>query len=211
MEDTVAKAVEGVSEKILACAQEEFSEKGFSDASMRTIAAKAGTTTGSIYSRFGGKEGLFEAIVAPVAEDFIRMFREIQQEFHEKEASVQEQTLDTYTSAAMLQMLDYMYEHYAQFRLLLDASYGTRFQDFVEQLVEIETEYTCMYMEVLQTPAEDENLITPDFLHIMNKALFESFFEVIRHQMPKDKAVRYIRMLGRYHGGGWQAIRQENV
>lgn len=62
-EEQMTKPVEGVSEKILACAREEFLEKGYSDASLRTIAAKADVTTGSIYSRFGGKEGLFSAIV----------------------------------------------------------------------------------------------------------------------------------------------------
>ena len=59
----MTKQIEGVSEKILACAKEEFLEKGYSEASLRTIAAKADTTTGSIYSRFRDKEGLFSAIV----------------------------------------------------------------------------------------------------------------------------------------------------
>ena len=61
----MTKPIEGVSEKILACAKEEFLEKGYSEASLRTIAAKADTTTGSIYSRFRDKEGLFGAIVEP--------------------------------------------------------------------------------------------------------------------------------------------------
>ncbi len=43
----MTKPIEGVSEKILACAKEEFLEKGYSEASLRTIAAKADTTTGS--------------------------------------------------------------------------------------------------------------------------------------------------------------------
>ena len=51
----MTKQVEGVSEKIIACAKEEFLQKGYSDASLRTIAEKAGTTTGSIYSRFKDK------------------------------------------------------------------------------------------------------------------------------------------------------------
>ena len=59
----MAKQIEGVSERILACAKEEFLEKGFSEASLRSIAAKADTTTGSIYSRYGGKEELFGEIV----------------------------------------------------------------------------------------------------------------------------------------------------
>ncbi len=48
---------------ILSCAKKEFLEKGYKDASLRVIAQEAGTSTGSIYTRFGDKEGLFEAIV----------------------------------------------------------------------------------------------------------------------------------------------------
>ena len=55
----MAKQVEGISEKVELCAKKEFLEKGYVDASLRTIAAEAGTTTGTIYSRYGGKEGLF--------------------------------------------------------------------------------------------------------------------------------------------------------
>ena len=54
--------------KILEVGKKEFLEKGYSEASLRTIAAKADTTTGSIYSRFRDKEGLFGAIVEPAAE-----------------------------------------------------------------------------------------------------------------------------------------------
>lgn len=55
----MAKQIEGVSEKIEKCAREEFLKNGYTDASLRTIASEAGTTTGSIYSRYGDKEGLF--------------------------------------------------------------------------------------------------------------------------------------------------------
>ena len=78
----MTKPIEGVSERILSCATEEFLEKGYSDASLRTIAAKAGTTTGSIYSRFKDKEGLFAAIVGPVAEYMMNLFVKTQEEFH---------------------------------------------------------------------------------------------------------------------------------
>lgn len=78
----MAKQIEGVSEKIEKCAREEFLKNGYTDASLRTIASEAGTTTGSIYSRYGDKEGLFSAIVEPAANEFIEKFRSIQEEFH---------------------------------------------------------------------------------------------------------------------------------
>ena len=65
-----------------ACANEEFLDKGYQEASLRTIAQKAGTSTGSIYTRFGDKEGLFEAIVQPVVTGFMALVCEIQETFH---------------------------------------------------------------------------------------------------------------------------------
>ena len=46
-----------------------------------------------------------------------------------------------------LELIDYMYAHLDEFRLLLDSSYGTRFHNFVDELVRIEVEYTYKYME----------------------------------------------------------------
>ena len=202
----MTKPIEGVSEKILACAREEFLEKGYSDASLRTIAAKADTTTGSIYSRFGGKEGLFSAIVQPAADEFTDIFLRTQEDFHALEGAEQPGMLREYVSGGMEEMLDCMYGHFEEFQLLLDASYGTKFQHFVEHLVDIETEYTYKYMNVIQFQNEGAQEIPEEFIHIMTTALFESAFEVVRHRMPREKAENYIKMLEKYHYGGWNEI-----
>ena len=79
----MSKVVEGVTEKIEECARKEFLRNGYVDASLRTIAAEAGTTTGSIYARFGGKEGLFSSLVEPAADEFTKIFVGIQERFSE--------------------------------------------------------------------------------------------------------------------------------
>lgn len=201
----MTKPIEGVSEKILACAKEEFLEKGYSEASLRTIAAKADTTTGSIYSRFRDKEGLFSAIVEPAAEGLTRIFLKTQEEFHAREAEVQPKVMKTYVVSGMDEMLDYVYDHFEDFQLLLDASYGTSYQDFVEHLVEIETEYTYKYMEATAS-LQDGSEITEEFVHITARAMFDSMFEVVRHRMDRDTARKYLHMLEKYHYGGWGAI-----
>ena len=43
----------------------------------------------------------------------------------------------------------------------------------------------------------------------MNEALFESFFEVIRHDMSKEEALEYVVMLEKYHNAGWNIIYDE--
>lgn len=200
------KQREGIYEEILACAKKEFLEKGFSDASLRTIATMANTTTGTIYSRFGGKEGLFSALVEPVAEHIINLFLKTQETFHNIEAEKQPKEMSKYVTGGMMAILDYVYDNFQEFRLLLDASYGTKFQNFVETLVEIETEYTYKYMETINYHGEEGEVITEDFIHIMTKAMFESMFEVVRHNMPKEQAIKYIQMVFKFHQGGWGTI-----
>lgn len=202
----MTRQADGVEERILACAREEFLEKGFSESSLRTIAAKAETTTGSIYSRFGGKEELFAAIVEPAANYVIERFIAIQEAFHHVDEEKQPESMETYVNGGMDELLDYIYDHFETFQILLDASYGTKFQNFVERLVEIETEYTYKYMDVIQFPDRNGEMITEEFVHIMSKALFESMFEVVRHKMTKERAVTYMAMLSRYHNAGWGAI-----
>ena len=104
-------------------------KKGFSKSSLRTIAAKADTTTGTIYSRFGGKEGLFSVIVEPVSDRIIKMFLETQESFHALDAKEQPSMMETYVSEGMKTILDYVYDNFEEFELLLDASYGTKFQN----------------------------------------------------------------------------------
>lgn len=202
----MTKQMEDVSEKIIACAKAEFLQKGFGEASLRTIAAKAGTTTGSIYSRFGGKEGLFGTIVEPTANHILRRFAEIQADFHAMDESRQPQEMEQTVSASMEELIDYMYEYFEEMQLLVDGSYGTKYQQFIEEMIRIETEYTYKYMDVIKLPPKSRELISEEFVHIMVTSLFESFFEIIRHRMSKQNALKYADMLTKYHAAGWNTI-----
>ena len=55
----MAKRVEGVTERLLECAKEEFLKNGYENASLRVIAEKAGSSKGAIYIRYPDKESLY--------------------------------------------------------------------------------------------------------------------------------------------------------
>ena len=202
----MAKQLEGVSERILECATAEFLEKGYTDASLRTIAAAAGTSTNSIYVRFRDKEGLFSAIVEPVLNEMISMFARIQETFHQLDSRAQVVILPDYSANGMETLIDFMYDHPDEFRLLLDASHGTRFHNFVDEMVRIEVEYTYKYMAATGYPETIGDAMTETVLHIVTTSYFEGIFEVIRHGMSRDEAKKYISLLGRYHHTGFDAI-----
>ena len=52
-------------EKLLASARQEFLEKGYMQASLRSICKNAGVTTGALYFFFQDKEDLFTQLVEP--------------------------------------------------------------------------------------------------------------------------------------------------
>ena len=77
------------------------------------------------------------------------MFREIQESFHQLDDETQKAEMGRYTAHHQLKLLDYIYDHFDVFRLLLDGAHGTRFACFLDELVDIEVEYTYQYMEVI--------------------------------------------------------------
>ena len=202
----MAKQIEGVAERILSCAKAEFLDKGYTDASLRTIAAAAETSTNSIYVRFQDKEGLFSAIVEPVLNEMIERFVKIQETFHRMDRAEQAAQMPDYADGGTRELVEYMYDHLDEFRLLLDASYGTRFHNFVDELVRIEVEYTYKYMEAMGSTAQLGDATTQRLLHIVTTSRFESIFEIIRHGMSLEEAWEYIGLLSRYHRTGFLAV-----
>ncbi len=201
----MAKQIAGVYERVLECAKEEFLKNGYKDASLRVIAVNAETTTGSIYTRFGDKEGLFTALVEPVVQEMLEIFSRTQATFHSLDKQIQKQTMPEYTSKSMDQLLDYMYANFDIFRLLLDSSYGTKYHHFIDEMVRIEVEYTYCYMEVINCESKPDE-VNEEFLHIVTTAYFEGVFEVVRHGMQKEEAEKYINMLKLYHMAGFETI-----
>ena len=111
-----------------------------------------------------------------------------------------------YVDGGTMELVDYMYDHLDAFRLLLDASYGTRFHNFVDTLVRIEVEYTYKYMETAGYASRLGDATTEKLLHIVTTSRFESIFEVVRHGMSRAEAAEYNELLSRYHRTGFFAV-----
>lgn len=202
----LAKQIEGVYESVIECAKKEFLKKGYKDASLRIIAQEANTSTGSIYTRFKDKEGLFEAIVAPVADKAKEIFINIQTAFHKFDEETQKDKLGQYTSCSQLRLLDYVYEYFDEFKLLVEFSQGTRFESFIDELIDIEVDYTYKYMEVINCQSVKSGVVTEEFVHIVICSYFNGMFEVVRHNMSKKDAIKYIKLLISYHLQGFTTI-----
>lgn len=56
----------------------------------------------------------------------------MQERFHATDPDKQAEQLDDFAQQGMEMFVEYMYEHFEEFKLLVNGSYGTKFQNFVE-------------------------------------------------------------------------------
>lgn len=192
--------------QILECAKEEFMQKGFADASMRTIAEKAGFTTGMLYSRFADKNELFSALVKEGADKLYSYFSDVQEEFAEFPATQQVAEMQTYTSSKMRTVIDIIYEYFDTFKLIVCHSAGSSYDRYIDRMIEYETDSTERFMRVLQENGTSVKTVRRDINHMLASALFNGIFEVVAHDFPKEDALEYVNTVCDFFFAGWQRL-----
>ena len=169
---------------ILSAAIQEFLEKGFTSASLRNIAKKAGVTTGALYGYYDSKEDLFEALVGEHYNFLLERFCKAQKEFAEIPPEEQPN----------------------EFKLILCCSEGTRFSKLIDEMVEIETKGTHDYLVVLEKIGRPAPPIDERLEHILITGMFNTFFELIIHEMPLEEAKHYLKEMRDFYTAGWMKI-----
>ena len=193
-------------QKILDAGMEEFQEKGFRDASLRQIVKNAGVTTGAFYGYFSSKEALFASIVEPHAAAVMGRFMTAQTDFAGLPKEEQPAHMGKESGECVEWMIDYMYDHYEPVKLLICRSDGTPYENFVHNMVEVEVEYTFRYIDVLRSLGHDVPELDKNLCHMITSGMFDGMFEVLQHDMPKDKAKQFIAQLIEFHTAGWLKI-----
>ena len=191
---------------ILSAAMKEFLEKGFRAASLRSIVKAAGVTTGAFYGYFKSKEDLFVALVGTQYAYFLNCFCEAQKQFAQLPPQQQPENLGSISGACMYDMLLYAYEHLNEFKLILCCSEGTRFANLIDEMAEIETKGTHDYLEVLKALGRPSPPIDERLEHILITGMFNTFFELIIHEMPLEEAKHYLQEMRAFYTAGWMKI-----
>lgn len=200
------RQIKGVAEQILASAEQEFLKKGFMDASLRDIAKDCGVSTSSIYTRFGDKAGLFEAVVAPVVHELGSWYKGEQEAFHQIDPNLQVREVFLYSGDKIDWFLDYMYDHFTTFKLLTTKSEGTKYSTFINDFVETDIEYTLKFIEAVGSDVVSSGRITPELLHILSSSYYTGVFETVVHDMDRSNAHIHVNKLRRFFVCGWKDI-----
>lgn len=193
-------------QNILAAGKEEFLDKGFKSASLRNIVKKAGVTTGAFYGYFSGKEALFAALVEEHAKTIMNIFMSAQESFEKLSDDEKSQHMGVESRTSLNDIIDYIYEHFNEFKLLICKSEGTCYENFVHNMVEIEVEETLEFIDIMRKQGFGVPHMEKAVCHMIVSGMFTGIFELIEHDMKKENAKKYVSAFQDFYIAGWSKI-----
>lgn len=197
---------EATKQHLLELAKAEFLKKGYSEASVRNIAKNAGLTTGAVFRYFPDKVALFDALVSDAADTLMNQFKAAQDAHFDlipEEKTTESLDLST---EYLNHFINYIYDNFDAFKLVICCSEGTRYANYIHDLVELEVSQTEVYYEKLRQLGKLEGRISHDLHHMITSAYFTAVFETVAHDMDRERAIEYVNELAAFFNYGWNGL-----
>ena len=184
---------------LIEAAKKEFLEKGYNKASLRSICAKAGMTTGALYFFFDNKEDLFESIINPPLEELRRMIMKHFEEDREFMINLDSLDLGNTDHSDMAEIVvKHIYKNYDSFVLLLSGSKEDALDEIIEEFVELVEKSTVNMVKDSRFYTYD-----PFMTHWMAHTTVDSISQVVMHEKDEKTAQKRIQDIMNYLVIGW--------
>jgi len=192
-------------EKVKKAIKEEFLEKGFEDASIRSIGARAGMTSAGLYRHYANKEAMFNAMVEPLIESIKNWTaRHTDKKISLVDEGVPDDELFGETFVDMIKEI--ILPRRDEFILLMSRSCGTKYENFIHDYVEgNQKEFleAIRYLKEKGYPATD---LSEEELHMLLSAYLTACFEPIIHDYDDAKVEKYLNTVQDFFMPGWLKI-----
>lgn len=137
---------------------------------------------------------------------FMGAFKRTIQEFDEMSPGQQMENLGTFSFHCMHEMLLYAYDNLTEFKLLLCCSEGTRYAGMLDEMVEVETRATHDFQGTLDAIGQPSPYIDSQLEHILITGMFNTYFELIIHEISIERAETYLSQMWDFYCAGWYKI-----
>ncbi len=196
--------------KILRAAKQEFFTNGFADTNVRAIAEKAGVTTGALYNLFDNKDGIFEALVSGVFDEFLAIVTH-HDVFGAENFGMKTSDLSAIIELSQyrfLKMVDFFYDNWDAMKLIVCCSKGSSYEHIFDKAIDVTERETLQWLK--QDGVKMSRRIR-FFIHVMVTSHFENLKEIFYHNLKKSEAIEYILDFNVYHCAGWKQYWMEQV
>ena len=99
-----------------------------------------------------------------------------------------------------------VYPNIDAFRLILCCAQGTRYEHFIDALVQEHQSIMLDVFDKLRAQGVPVRDISPEELHILMSAYTTAMFEPIVHNYPLESAMHYLRTIEAFFLPGWHDL-----
>lgn len=172
---------------------------------MRSIAAKIGISAAGLYRHYADKEALFSALVEPA----VNACEQWYQAHKAKDYDLLDQNdLDAIWEggAETGLIMEVVYPNFNAFKLLICRSEGTKYANYLHELVMLEQRETIAFMAIAKERGVPVKEVRTEELHLLLSAYVTALFEVVVHDFPKEDAMHYLQTFQEFFYPGWRAV-----
>ncbi len=187
----------------MAAAREEFMEKGYEKASMRSIADRCGMTAAGIYRHCRDKEDLFSQIVSPAADKLIQSAKE---HMYRYEEPVKRHEKIIWKDSHIDLMREVVYPDMDDFHLLIAKSEGSRYENFLHDLTQESQNRFLSYLKKMKSAGYKVPKISPKQMHLLMTAYMTALFEPVVHHYTYKDAIEALATLEVFFLPGWKQL-----
>lgn len=192
-------------EKVNKAIKEEFLEKGYEDASIRSIGARAGMTSAGLYRHYKDKEAMFAAMVEPLIKD-VKSWTKRHTSRKYKIVDGDNAKEELFGESFFDLIREVILPKRDEFILLMTRSNGTKYENFLHDFVlsnQKEFMEAIRYLKEKGYPVID---INEEELHILLSAYLTACFEPIIHDYDEIKIEKYLTSIQEFFMPGWLNI-----
>lgn len=189
---------------ILDVARSEFMEKGFKDASMRTIALKAGVVLSNIYNYFRNKDEIF----CEVLSNLLNAIDSTMEKHNSPDyISIDIFSSDEYMRSQIDMFVELVESHKENFKLLLFKSAGSSLENFRDEITDRHTKIGVEYIALMKKKYPEINGDISDFfIHTMSSWWISIIAELVMHDLSHNAIEDFIREYMEFGTAGWKKV-----
>lgn len=193
-------------EKIINNGKKLFLEKGYEKTNLRQICLASGVTNGAFYRHFESKEHLFSILVEDCIKGFRLMYTNTENDCFELLSKKEILSALEISSETIITFIDYIYKNFEEFKLLLLCSSGTKYEQFIEDIVDLEVSESIKFFKQVENLNIKISIPSKRTIHMLSHCYFNTIFECVVHDLKKEEALSEVSTLVDFFKAGWRKI-----
>ena len=145
---------------------------------------------------------MFASLVQPMLDEFMMLYRQKEQE--ENDAIVKIGSAAAFLNDDAVYVMQFIYDHFDEFKLLVCCSQGTRYEDYSHDLAKMEEESSLKFINALRDCGD----YVPEFdgreFHLLVSSNVEAVLQPIRHDFSREEAIHYAQTINTFFSKGWK-------